>query len=47
VLLTIDPSGAHVEFVRVEYNIDKAALAIRASQLPDEFASVLESGATN
>jgi predicted phosphodiesterase len=46
VLLTIDQSGAHMEFVRVEYNVDKAARAIRASQLPDELASVLETGAT-
>ena len=42
--LAIDGSGARVEFVRVAYNIDEAAHAIRESNLPDEFAEVLRSG---
>jgi predicted phosphodiesterase len=44
VLLTIDQSGAGVEFVRVPYDVDKAASAIRESDLPSEFAEVLKSG---
>ena len=43
-LLTIDQSGASVEFVRVPYDVDKAASAIRESDLPSEFAEVLKSG---
>ncbi len=44
VLLSIDVSGARIEFVRVPYDVDEAARAIRASELPDEFAEVLKSG---
>jgi predicted phosphodiesterase len=44
VLLTIDHSSASAEFVRVSYDVDQAANAIRASDLPDEFAEVLKSG---
>lgn len=44
VLLTIDQSGAGVEFVRVNYDVDQAASAIRESDLPHEFAEVLKSG---
>jgi predicted phosphodiesterase len=44
VLLTIDQSGATVEFVRVSYDVDQAASAIRESDLPNEFAEVLKSG---
>jgi predicted phosphodiesterase len=44
VLLTIDQSGAGVEFVRVSYDVDQAANAIRESDLPNEFAEVLKSG---
>jgi len=44
VLLSVEPSAAHVEFVRVPYDIDEAVRAIRASELPDEFADVLKSG---
>jgi predicted phosphodiesterase len=32
------------EFVRMEYDLARAQHAIRASELPDEFAAVLESG---
>src|SRR6056297_987384 len=39
------PEGAgHVEFVRVEYDVTTTAEAIRASDLPDAFATFLESG---
>ncbi len=44
VLLSVDPSGVRVEFVRVPYNVDEAADAIRVSDLPSEFAEILKSG---
>ncbi|MDP9203701.1 MAG: metallophosphatase family protein [Gemmatimonadota bacterium] len=43
-LLSMEVSGARVEFVRVPYDVDEAARAIRSSELPDEFAEVLKSG---
>ena len=44
VLLSVEASGARSEFVRVPYNVDEAADAIRVSDLPSEFAEVLKSG---
>jgi predicted phosphodiesterase len=44
VILSMEPSGARVEFVRVPYDVDEAVRAIRASELPDEFTDVLRSG---
>jgi len=44
VLLTTEGSAVRVEFVRVAYDIDEAARAIRESALPHEFADVLRSG---
>jgi len=44
VLISIAGSGAQVEFVRVAYDVEEAARAILASELPDEFAEVLRSG---
>jgi predicted phosphodiesterase len=44
VLLSMEATGARVEFVRVPYDVDEAARAIRESELPDEFAEVLKSG---
>ena len=44
VLLSIDASGARVEFVRVAYDVEESARAIRESDLPDEFAEVLKFG---
>jgi predicted phosphodiesterase len=43
-LLDLDASGARVEFVRVEYDVERAARAIRESDLPDEFAEHLLTG---
>jgi predicted phosphodiesterase len=43
-LLTIDTDSVLVEQVRVEYDIDRAAEAVRASTLPDDFAAYLETG---
>jgi predicted phosphodiesterase len=44
VVLSMESSGACVEFVRVSYDIDEAVDAIRASDLPLEFIEVLKSG---
>jgi predicted phosphodiesterase len=44
VLLTIEQPEASVDFVRVSYDVDEAANAIRESDLPNEFADVLRSG---
>lgn len=44
VLLTLDPPVTSVEFVRVDYDVARAAAAIRASTLPHNFASYLETG---
>jgi N-acetylglutamate synthase-like GNAT family acetyltransferase/predicted phosphodiesterase len=41
VLLELDASAARVEFVRVTYDVERAARAIRESDLPDEFAAYL------
>lgn len=42
--LSLGEEGWTVEHVRVPYDVGEAAAAIRASQLPDEFAVFLESG---
>jgi predicted phosphodiesterase len=44
VLLDVTGSGVEVEFVRVEYDVEAAARAIVASELPDEFADYLRTG---
>jgi predicted phosphodiesterase len=44
VLLDVDDSGARVEFVRVEYDLEVAMKGIRDSELPDEFAEYLKTG---
>ena len=44
VLLSMDTSGARVEFIRVAYDVEEAARAIRTSDLPAEFAEVLKLG---
>lgn len=44
VILDVDDSSAGVAFVRVEYDLDGATRAIRASTLPDAFADFLEAG---
>ena len=46
VLLSIEGSGSRVELIRVAYNVEEAADAIRVSDLPAEFAEVLKSGGT-
>lgn len=44
VLLDVGQQQAQYEFVRVEYDVAKAVEAIRASDLPHEFADYLVSG---
>ena len=46
VLLSVEASGSRIEFIRVPYDVDEAADAIRVSDLPDEFAEVLKAGGT-
>ena len=43
-LLSVDGSGVGVEIRRVEYDVPAAARGIRESDLPDEFARMLETG---
>jgi predicted phosphodiesterase len=44
VLLDVAKQGIRVEFARVEYDVEMAARAIVASELPDEFAEFLRAG---
>ncbi|MFD2938306.1 metallophosphoesterase family protein [Spirosoma flavum] len=51
VILTIDQAarpgskdGIHVEFVRVAYDVEKAARAVEESELPDLYADMLRRG---
>lgn len=36
-----------VEFIRVEYDVERAMDGVRRSELPDEFAEMLEAGGTS
>jgi len=47
VMLTIEAGEVTVDFRRVDYDVDRAANAIRESTLPDEFAAYLRSGGTS
>ena len=44
VLLTIGDGNPAPEFIRVEYDIERAMAAIQESDLPDEFAEALRTG---
>jgi diadenosine tetraphosphatase ApaH/serine/threonine PP2A family protein phosphatase len=44
VLLTFADHDVRVEFVRVRYDVERAAAAIVASELPDAFAEFLRRG---
>lgn len=44
VVLDISPGGAKVEFVRVDYDVEKACRGILESDLPNDFADYLRSG---
>jgi predicted phosphodiesterase len=41
VILEVDEAKVEVEFIRIEYDLDAAVQAIRASELPNEFADQL------
>lgn len=43
-LLDVDSTGIRTEFIRVDYDVDRAASAIIESDLPDEFAEYLRTG---
>jgi len=43
-MVDMDGENVHVDFVRVEYDLARAAAAIRESELPDDFAEYLETG---
>lgn len=44
VIIAVDESGVAIEFERVAYDVEEAARAIIASDLPDEFADFLRAG---
>ena len=44
VLLDLGDGDPRVEFVRVEYDLERAVEAIRRSELPDDFAEYLRTG---
>ena len=44
VVVGMDGEAVNVDVVRVEYDVERAAEAIRASELPDDFAEYLETG---
>lgn len=44
VVLDFEGATTNVEFVRVSYDVAKAAAAIRSSELPEDFATFLETG---
>jgi len=43
-VLKVDGRELKVDFVRVEYDVEEAARAIEASEMPDEFAGMLRAG---
>lgn len=44
VLLDVTEGDVSVDFVRIEYDVEEAARAILASELPDDFADFLRTG---
>lgn len=44
VLLDVGEGGPHVEFVRVEYDVETAARGVLEAGLPEEFAEFLQTG---
>ena len=44
VLLEVDGTDVHVQVIRVEYDVERTAAAILASELPDDFAEYLRTG---
>ena len=44
VVLRADGRRLDVEFIRVAYDVERAAQAIEAADMPDEFAAMLRGG---
>lgn len=44
VVLQVDKHGLRVDFSRVAYDVEQAAAAIEATQMPNEFAAMLRAG---
>lgn len=44
IILSVDGSDLRVEFRRVKYNVERAAQAIEATEMPHEFAQMLRDG---
>jgi predicted phosphodiesterase len=44
VVLDVSERGVEVDFLRVEYDVDRAARGIEQSELPNDFAEYLKSG---
>jgi diadenosine tetraphosphatase ApaH/serine/threonine PP2A family protein phosphatase len=44
VMLDVEPGRVAVQVIRVEYDVDRAARAILASDLPHDFAAFLRTG---
>jgi hypothetical protein len=40
----LDKDSIQVEFIRFDYDVEKAARAVEASPLPDEYADMLRKG---
>jgi diadenosine tetraphosphatase ApaH/serine/threonine PP2A family protein phosphatase len=43
-VLEANGSGLRVEFIRVPYDVERAAKSIEATEMPDEFAQMLREG---
>jgi diadenosine tetraphosphatase ApaH/serine/threonine PP2A family protein phosphatase len=43
-MLTVDGRNLTVDFIRVPYDVEKAAQAIEATDMPHEFAEMLRQG---
>ncbi|MBA4157760.1 MAG: metallophosphoesterase family protein [Gemmatimonadetes bacterium] len=46
VVLDVSGGSVSVEFIRVEYDVERAMEGVRASELPDDFAEYLRTGGT-
>jgi diadenosine tetraphosphatase ApaH/serine/threonine PP2A family protein phosphatase len=44
IVLEANNSGLKVNFIRVEYDVERAAQAIEASEMPHEYAGMLRAG---
>jgi putative phosphoesterase len=43
-LVEIDPDAVHVEHIRLAYDLERAAAAVEAQHLPEEFAAMIRLG---